>query len=371
MKSQVLPATKPLQLPKLQHVSVGKNLSVKYAKFVALLAKIYAPFLVIALLALIWQLAISPLPNGAATNPNAPQLKNAQAITLLNAPKPKASTSKASTTGCKDDAERNVTLYFATCPSLYLDFSHAKDGPIDPNVFTIYTGAPEANQEAQYYSNSTDNVAVRNGALTLTALANETSGYRYTSARIHTMGKADFMYGKIVVRAILPGGTGTWPAIWMLPTDKKYSAMSSDSDLQRYLNDGEIDIAESVGILPHTVFGIAHARAFPPNSATGYFSTTTVLANDTTYHDYTVEWTPTTITFIVDSTPYFTFTKQQDADYQSWPFDQRFHLVLNLAIGGTWGGSDKTTFADGVDPSIFPTSMSIKNIAYYPYKPAK
>jgi len=263
---------------------------------------------------------------------------------------------------------------FATCASVLIDFAKLSSGDLATSPFlNIYTGAPEANQEAEYYTASPDNLRVESSALVLEARNKPTAGYRYTSARVDTKGKLDMLYGKLEVRALIPTGTGTWPAVWMLPSNPKYRDLSPDTNFQRYLNDGEIDIAEGVGTDPHNVYGIAHSLAYPADGPDrSYYNVTHVSDNDTVYHDYGMEWTPTRITFTVDNEPFFTMRKQPGVDYHSWPYDQQFYLIINLALGGSWGGNDRKNFPlDGVNPNALPASLKMQSIVYYPYTPPK
>lgn len=266
-------------------------------------------------------------------------------------------------------AEKQSNTLFTACPSFYIDYGTQRNGLVGSGIFNTYAGAPVANDEAQYYTKSPMNVRAENGSLVLQALNQPDHGYNYTSARLDTHGKEDFLYGKIVVRAKLPGGIGTWPSIWLLPSQAKYASLSPSSDTTRYLNDGEIDIAEAVGTQPNVVYGIAHSLAYPEDGVNhAYFNTMTVPGNDTSYHDYEVDWTPTTLTFKVDGKTFFTYSKKPHANYRSWPFDQPFYLVLNLALGGTWGGTDTAQFpGDGVDKSALPASLNVQSIRYYSY----
>jgi beta-glucanase (GH16 family) len=265
--------------------------------------------------------------------------------------------------------EQADTIHFAACPSFSEDFSKASNALLDTSKFNMYQGAPEANQEAQYYTNNRDNLRIQNGLLLLQAIKQHQSGYNYTSAHIDTKGKEDFLYGKLVVRATLPDGIGTWPAIWMLPTDRKYQDKSPDTDFSRYLNDGEIDLAESVGVEAHTVYGIAHSRAYPADGPDrSYYNSVVIPDNATVFHDYEVSWTPTNLTFSIDDKPFFSIDKKPGADYRSWPFDQRFYLIINLAMGGSWGGEDRADFpADGIDQNALPATLQVQSINYYPY----
>jgi beta-glucanase (GH16 family) len=250
-----------------------------------------------------------------------------------------------------------------------MNFATQPNGSLNDQWFNIYSGVPEGNGEAQLYTNSQRNVRVENGNLVLAALSGRQQGYGYTSGRIDTKGKEDFLYGKLVVRAVVPSGIGTWPAIWMLPSQSKYASKSPASNPDRYLNDGEIDIAESVGTEPHVVYGIAHSLAYPENGPDrSYYDTVRVSDNDTVFHDYEVDWTPTNLTFKVDDRIFFTISKKVGADYRSWPYDQPFYLVVNLALGGSWGGVDRKDFpTDGVNPAALPAALKVQSINYYPY----
>ena len=284
-------------------------------------------------------------------------------------PRPTTPQVAAPIAACDDqDQQQEDTTLFASCPSFFMNFATQPSGALSSDNFNVYTGAPEANQEAQFYTDQIQNLQVAHGSLNLIALKSAQQGYRYTSARIDTKGKQDFLYGKLRIRAMLPTGIGTWPAIWMLPTDHKYESMSPDTDFSRYLNDGEIDIAETAGVEPHVMYGIAHSRAYPMNGPNrNYYGTTTVPDSDTAYHDYEVTWTPTNLTFSIDGKAFFSINKKAGADYQSWPYDQRFYLVLNLAMGGTWAGNDRKDFpVDGVDPKALPSTMKVASDSLLP-----
>jgi beta-glucanase (GH16 family) len=302
-------------------------------------------------------------------NPSTPQLpKPKTSFSWLAAPathsdKQSKTTKVAAKPSCVETA---TDLPFATCPSFSLDFTSQPDGFINTRAFNIYTGKPEANDEAQLYTDDIQNLQIKDGSLVLKALNNPHNGFQYTSARIDTSGKEDFLYGRIVVRAMLPNSIGTWPAIWMLPTDKKYQAYSPSQNTD--LSDGELDIAEAIGTEPNVVYGIAHSLAYPADGEPGYFNKVLVPGNNTAFHDYELDWTPTSLTFKVDNNAYFSIDKQPDATYYSWPYDQHYHLILNLALGGSWGGTDRADFPlDGVDGASLPASMQIKSIRYYPY----
>ncbi len=205
------------------------------------------------------------------------------------------------------------------------------------------------NNELQYYkSNDSDNARVENGRLIIQAHKENFSGSAYTSARLVTRNRGDWLYGRIEVMAKLPAGRGTWPAIWMLPTDWVYGG---------WPRSGEVDIMEHVGFDPGVVHGTVHTEAFNHSIGTQQGRQISVPTFSNEFHEYAAEWYPHKIDFFVDDTHYFTFRNL--GGWEKWPFDKRFHLLLNIAVGGTWGG------AQGVDDSIFPVQMEIDYVRIY------
>ena len=225
---------------------------------------------------------------------------------------------------------------------------------IDPSKWQHeVNGTGGGNNELQYYTARDTNSFVENGALVIQALKETYTGpdgtRDYTSARLRTKNRGDWKYGRIEVRAKIPAGVGTWPAIWMLPTDWVYGG---------WPNSGEIDIMEHVGFDPGVIHGTVHTKAFNHTNGTQQGSQTFVGDFDVNYHVYALEWTPSQIRVYVDNNHYFTFNNLNEG-WEKWPFDQRFHLILNIAIGGTWGG------LQGVDDSIFPVRMYIDYVRVY------
>lgn len=211
-------------------------------------------------------------------------------------------------------------------------------------------GGGWGNQELQYYtSQRLENARVEDGKLIITAIREKYSGMDYTSARLVTKHKGDWLYGKLEICVKLPEGRGTWPAIWMLPTDWEYGGWPSS---------GEIDIMEHVGYNEGVVHATVHTEAY--NHTLGTHQGDTVHINDATsaFHVYSMEWTPIKIDFFADGVKYFTFY-QNSTDYKKWPFNIRFHLLLNIAVGGSWGG------AQGVDINAFPAQMEIEYVRVY------
>ncbi len=260
---------------------------------------------------------------------------------------------------------------FASYPSWSQNFKNQKTSKLNANDWNIYVGQPNnSNDEAEYYTNSSTNLYIKNGALSLVATQQaEPNGYDYASARIDTQNKQSFLYGRIDIKAEVPIGDGVWPAAWLLPANNKYEYLSPPSDIDRYMNGGEIDLIEEVGFDPNTEYGIVHSISDINNpNGVGDYNTVVVPNGSNTYNLYSVLWTPSYITFEVNNVPFYTYTKATHANYTTWPFDQPFYLILNLALGGSWGGEDKSAFpGNGIDNSILPSSFNIQSIYYYPY----
>ena len=205
-------------------------------------------------------------------------------------------------------------------------------------------GSGWGNNELQYYTSKRNvNARVEDGKLIIEAVKESFQGMNYTSARLVTENHGDWLYGKVEVSAKLPAGTGTWPAIWMLPTDWEYGDWPSS---------GEIDIMEQVGYDEGRVHATIHTEAYNNTIGTQQGSAVVISDATSTFHIYSMEWTPIKIDFFTDGVKYFTFYKLS-SDYKEWPFDKRFHLIINIAIGGSWGG------AQGVDTEAFPARMEI------------
>lgn len=206
------------------------------------------------------------------------------------------------------------------------------------------------NNEAQFYTKDRlQNAEVKDGYLTITALKEKYEGREYTSARLRTASKGDWKYGRFEIRAKLPDGRGMWPAIWMLSTDGKYGGWPAS---------GEIDIMENVGYDPYWIVSSAHTRLYNHIQGTQKNNKITVADCYTGFHVYSLEWEASEYRVYVDNQLYFTF-KNEGSGFQAWPFDQKFHLLLNVAVGGNWGGSK------GIDESIFPRSLVVDYVRVY------
>ncbi|WP_224995526.1 glycoside hydrolase family 16 protein [Cesiribacter sp. SM1] len=217
--------------------------------------------------------------------------------------------------------------------------------------YDLGDGCPDVcgwgNNELQYYTSNPENVYVKKGMLVIEALKTDKDQPKFTSTRL--VSKQDWQYGYIEVRAKLPKAVGTWPAIWMLPTQWKYGGWPAS---------GEIDIMEHVGYDPGVVHGTVHTAAFNHGIGTQKGKQIQVEKFDRRFHRYAIRWTADKIEFFVDDKLYNTFA-HTGGDYKEWPFDQPFHLLLNVAVGGNWGGKE------GVDDNAFPQRMEVDYVRVY------
>ena len=214
-------------------------------------------------------------------------------------------------------------------------------------------GGGGGNNELQYYTNK--NATVDNSILTITAKKEDYMGQSYTSSRLTTKYKGDFLYGRFIIRAKNPVGRGTWPAIWMMPTMDTYGG---------WPRSGEIDIMEYVGYDPDNIHGTIHTDRFNHKKGTQLGMAMPLADSNQVFHDYEIIWMPGNIKWFVDGEKYYevNYTPQFTSDskyYEAFPFDHDFFLILNLAIGGDWGG------AQGIDQSIFPATFQVDYVRVY------
>ena len=239
---------------------------------------------------------------------------------------------------------------------------------LDAGKWTPETWAPRrVNDEDQAYTARAKNLRVEDGNLIIEGHKEDYKGAEYTSARIKSKDKGDFLYGRFEVKAKLPQGQGTWPAIWMLPSDPFMYATtcSAEPDWQgsdecdAWPNSGEIDIMEHVGYQMNHIHGTTHTKSY-------YWKMWEqrkgrILMNDVseTYHVYVLEWSPERIDVFVDDSLYFTYINE-NMGWEAWPFDRPFHLILNVAVGGYWGRA-----GGPIDDTIFPQQMLIDYVRVY------
>ncbi len=211
--------------------------------------------------------------------------------------------------------------------------------------FELGDGCPNVcgwgNNEREIYTQT--NHFVKDGYLTIEA---RKEGNKYTSTRITTAGKKEFMYGRIEARAKLPVGQGIWPAFWML---------GANIGRVGWPLCGEIDILEYVGKNPHQVYTTLHTTAAHGDHASSKVTEFPTIEEG--FHTYAVEWDATKIEFFVDNQSVYVFApKERTAEV--WPYDQKFFILVNMAVGGNFGGPE-------VDDTIFPQQFIIDYIRVY------
>jgi beta-glucanase (GH16 family) len=219
-----------------------------------------------------------------------------------------------------------------------------------------YTGLPDStkwsydigghgwgNNEAQYYTTKNKNNArVANGKLIIEARKEKKDSNAYTSARLITRGKTSWQYGFIEVRAKLPKGRGTWPAIWLL----------ADTKPLQWPDDGEIDIMEHVGFDPGKIYATIHCKKYNHTIGTQQSGIKNLRSYNSAFHVYQLHWNKDSISMAIDGQKYFTFFNDHTG-YDAWPFDNAMYLLLNIAVGGNWGGKK------GINTNIFPQRLEI------------
>ena len=197
------------------------------------------------------------------------------------------------------------------------------------------------NKELQYYTDRRDNSYVTDGTLKIVAKKEAFSSSQYTSARLLSKGKYSFKYGKVEVRAKIPAGVGTWPAIWMLGDNINTVAWPAC---------GEIDIMEHVGRDLNKIISAFHYPVYYGSNAK--VATTMVPTATTEFHVYKLEWTPASMQIFVDDKLFHTLPNSP-----SIPYNQNFFLILNIAMGGNLGGP--------IDPSFTSTTFEIDYVRVY------
>jgi beta-glucanase (GH16 family) len=224
----------------------------------------------------------------------------------------------------------------------------------------------KVNDEDQAYTDRAKNIRIEDGHLVIEAHREDYEGARYTSGRVHSQGKGDFLYGRFEVRAKLPRGQGSWPAIWMLPDDPfTYATTCSDGEWQgsgecdAWPNSGEIDIMEHVGYQMNHVHGTVHTQAYYWVKWEQRKGRILLEDVDESFHVYALEWSPERIDMFVDDTLYFTYMNENKG-WEEWPFDRPFFLIMNIAVGGVWGRA-----GGPIDDTIFPQQMLIDYARVY------
>lgn len=234
-------------------------------------------------------------------------------------------------------------------PSFADDFNGRGVNPARWRFDTSRNAAGWANHELQYYGPA--NARVTGGVLTIAARheaphgARDWGGQAYTSAKL--VSRQALGFGFYEVRAKLPCGRGGWPAIWLLPATGNWP------------DEGEIDLMEMVGWDPNIIHATLHTGAFNHLRGTQRGAETRVATSCTAFHRYQLDWQPHVITIGVDGRAYMRVIDDQPGGVAAWPFTRPFQLILNLAVGGDWGGKQ------GIDDAAFPMRMTIDYVRFW------
>ncbi|NLR91656.1 family 16 glycosylhydrolase [Flammeovirga agarivorans] len=256
---------------------------------------------------------------------------------------------------------KNANAQNLSCRELLWSDEFDYTGAPDPSIWVHeIMGVGANNNELQAYVNDRKNSRVEDGLLIIEATESETEN-EYASARLfsNTPGHRT-LHGRIEVRAKLPSGRGTWPAIWMMPENWQNSNYGGGG----WPNTGEIDIMEHVGYEEGVVHATTHTYKYNWGQGTQKTDKITVPTVTTEFHNYVVEWTPNRMEFYVDDALFFT-TYNDGTGWEAWPFTQPFAVLLNVAVGGDWGGAVKVDNDLGVDVTIFDREEGVKMLVDY------
>ena len=256
-----------------------------------------------------------------------------------------------SSTGHSISTSESITVYVEESDPVA---SWSEEFNIDglPNsenwIYEIGTGCPDlcgwGNGESQYYTDRVENVKVENGLLKITAKTESYNGSNYTSARIISRDKYEFQYGRVDIRAKLPTGAGTWPALWMLGANHQSVGWPAC---------GEVDIMEHWGHNPTVISGAIHT----PDSFGDTWTKGETIVSDysTQFHIYSINWTSEKIEFFVDDNIFYTYNPSPKTE-TNWPFDAPAFFILNVAMGGSWFD---------IDPNFVESTMEVDYIRVY------
>lgn len=253
---------------------------------------------------------------------------------------------------CNTDETQTVTTF----DNLIINEEFSSDGILDSTLWNIEIGDGTSqgipgwgNDELEYYTDRAENLSVENGYLLITARQESFNGSSYTSARIQTKNKFQTQFGRFEARMRLPNGRGMWPAFWLLGDD--------NNGTEIWPNIGEIDIMENRGQQPTIISGTIHGPGYSgANSITKEFSFSDSRV-DTEFHVYGIEWGPNYINYYVDDVLYNQI-KPEDVTGE-WVFNDRtFYIIINLAVGGTFGGNPNAE-------TVFPQTMLIDYVKVY------
>ena len=216
-----------------------------------------------------------------------------------------------------------------------------------PDEWNIEVGEKWANNELQHYVNKKDNIYFENGLVIKSTLCDG----NIESGRINTRGKFHFKYGRIDIIAKVPKGLGTWPALWMMPEENKFG---------NWPKSGEIDIMEHNGHNLNKIYCCLHTEAHNHRNGDPYEKIIKIPNLSDDFQTFSLLWTKSEIAYYLNDKELVTYKKgnhNRDLTHKGWPFDEEFYLIINLAMGGMFGGK--------VDMNSFPQKFIIKDIKIY------
>lgn len=246
-------------------------------------------------------------------------------------------------------AEADARARDAARPGWRLVWSDEFDGSgaLDASKWKFQTGGGGwGNGEHQHYTDRLDNVRRENGVLVIEARREDYQGDTFTSGRVNT--KPGWQYGRVEVRAKMPGGVGTWPAIWMMPVKPKHSDVE-------WPDNGELDILEHVGRDPDKILSCFYTKNFNWMNDTGKTKVEELATATTRFHVYAFEWDENEAAYFIDGRKWHSFPNP-GTGYEDWPFDQAYYLILNQAMGG---------FGGDVDPELQSAKYLIDYVRVY------
>ncbi|MGL1886636.1 MAG: glycoside hydrolase family 16 protein [Reichenbachiella sp.] len=240
-----------------------------------------------------------------------------------------------------------------------------KDGlPDDANWKFDYIESPNNGELQIYAGKRIENSRVENGSLIIEARKEQYEGKEYTSARLLTHEKQDWLYGRFEIRAKMPTGKGVWPAFWMMPSDAFINATTCSNETgwsagcDAWPGCGEIDIVEYVTFQPDVAHSALHNKNYNFMLGNNPVVDIEIEHAETEFHTYALEWYEDRLEYFIDDQFIMDF-KNDNTGWQSWPFDTPFYLILNVAVGGDWGG------ALGIDDTIDSWKFTIDYVRVY------
>ncbi|OMP32440.1 family 16 glycosylhydrolase [Mangrovimonas sp. DI 80] len=253
-----------------------------------------------------------------------------------------------SSTNHNISTSESISLYVDDSVQLVWSDEFDVNGAPDTSKWGYNIGTGQSgwgNNESQYYTDRADNAIVENGVLKIIAKRENYQGSEFTSARLLTKDKFEFTHGKVEIRAKLPEGGGTWPALWLL---------GANIDGVGWPACGETDIMEHVGNNQGYIQSAIHTpSSFGNTSNLGGQQVANVSSE---FHTYELEWTSEKMVFSVDGNVHYTYQPSNKND-QTWPFDLDQFIIMNVAMGGNLGGT--------IDPNFMESTMEVDYVRVY------